>query len=190
MPSYAATGHSARGPLVFTAVVGVLVIIVLQAVMPRTAGTTQGVSATAAPTATSADRSAYLGPSARPPQPVEMHSELVTAPQAVVIGAGETATITLAYKNTGAERWIKGSPSEVRLGIMGDSTAFGDLGVEWPAPTRPAVQQEAEVLPGATATFTFKVKGTKTGSYRIPLLPVCDGVTWMEGDALASVTVR
>ena len=189
MRSYDTQVHSARGPLIFTAAVAVLVLVAWSALSPRTAGT-QATKTAAAATATSTDRSAYLGPSAKPPQPVEMHSELVAKPEDVLIGAGQTATITVTYKNTGAERWIKGSPSEVRIGVKGDSTAFGDLGVGWLGPTRPAAQAEGEVLPGATATFTFQVKGAKAGSYKIPLLPVCDGVAWLQGDTQVIVTVR
>lgn len=189
MRSYDTQVHNSRGPLIFTAAVAILVLIAWSALSPRTAGT-QATRTTAPATATSSDRGAYLGPSAKPPQPVEMHSELVAKPEDVLVGAGQTATVTVTYKNTGAERWIKGSPSEVRLGVVGDSTAFAELGVNWIGPTRPAVQTEGEVLPGATATFSFVVKGTKAGSYKIPLLPVCDGVTWLQGDTQVIVTVR
>lgn len=180
--------HDTRGPLAFTAAAAVLVLIALAAVGPRPA--TEAARSTPAATATPSDRSAYLGPSAKPPQAAELHSELVKAPGDVTIGVGQTATVSLTYRNTGAERWIKGSPSEIHLGVKGDSRAFADLAVDWLGPTRPAVQAEAEVLPGAIATFTFKVKGVRPGVFRIPLLPVCEGISWLQGDATLVVNVR
>lgn len=181
--------HDRRGPLVFTAAVAVFVLVAWAAVGRGAAGAPAARSTPAA-TATSSDRSAYLGPSAKPPQAVQLHSELVKAPGDVLIGVGQTATVSVTYKNTGAERWIKGSPSEVHLGVKGDSQAFADLAVGWLGPTRPAAQTEGEVLPGATATFTFKVKGSRPGVFRIPLLPVCEGVSWLQGDTTLIVNVR
>ncbi len=189
MPSYAGSGHSTRGPLIFTAVVGVLLVVLLQAVVPKSAPAR--ATATVTPTATSSDRAAYLGPSAKPPLPAELHSKWVSQTANPTLRVGETARVSLTFKNTGTEHWVKGTASEIHLGVKGDSKAFADMAVGWLSPTRPAAQTEGEVLPDARATFTFTVKGARPGTFRIPLQPVCDGVAWLEDDGVfVVVTVR
>jgi hypothetical protein len=98
------------------------------------------------------------------------------------IGIGETATVSLTFKNTGGLTWTRGTASEARLGVAGDDTFFSMLGmaVSWPFASRPAVQDNATVPPGASTSFTFRVKGVAPGSYLLRLRPVIDGVTWME----------
>src|SRR5438552_3349680 len=50
----------------------------------------------------------------------------------------------------------------------------------WPAPDRPAVQAEDLVPPGGAATFSFGVKGTRPGTFLVPLRGVVDGAAWMD----------
>ncbi len=186
--------HANNGALVFTVAVGLVVVIALVAFAPGSGESrAEGSAPPASATATPDDRAAYLGPSAKPPQPVELHSKWVeqTADPAIAVGA--TATVTVVFRNVGIERWIKGTPSEIHLGVKGDSHAFADAGmaVGWLAPTRPAAQTEGEVLPGGTATFTFGVKGVRRGTFTLALQPVCDGVAWLEDDGVnVIVTVR
>ena len=77
--------------------------------------------------------------------------------------------------------------------MKGDDTTLFGLGmtIDWPLPTRPAVQQEPSVAPGQTATFSFGVKGVRAGVYRLPVRPVVDGVSWMDDEGIIVVlTVR
>lgn len=187
-----AQGYGDKGPLVFTVAVAALLLVAFWVLSPGRSATRAGDASPAA-SATPDDRASYLGPSARPPQPDELHSEWVRQTADPVIALGATATVSIVFKNTGSVPWIKGSPSEIRLGVKGDSLAFADAGLAsgWLSPTRPAVQTEAEVRPGATATLTFGVKGAKRGTFSLPLRPVVDGIAWLDDDGVdVTVTVR
>ena len=94
--------------------------------------------------------------------------------------------LTIAFQNTGALPWVKGTlGTEARLGVNLDDTMWAGLSVNWPYTTRPAVQTETSVAPGAIGTFTFQVRApTAPGVYAIHLRPVIDGVTWMEDEGV------
>jgi len=94
--------------------------------------------------------------------------------------------LSIVFKNTGAQVWNKGTlGQEARLGVNGDNEAWAGLSVNWPFTTRPAVQTEASVAPGANGTFTFQVRApAQPGLYAIHLRPVIDGVTWMEDEGV------
>jgi uncharacterized protein YkwD len=121
-------------------------------------------------------------PAPAPAAPTGYHSAWVSQTAVPTIGIGETATVSLTFKNTGGTTWTRGTASEARLGVAGDDTFFSMLGmaVSWPFASRPAVQDSATVPPGASTSFTFRVKGVAPGSYLLRLRPVIDGVTWME----------
>jgi hypothetical protein len=91
-----------------------------------------------------------------------------------------TAAFEMAFRNTGSVAWVRGTASEIRLGIAGDDAAFAAR--DWPLSTRVAVQSEAVVDPGEIVTFRFSVHGASPGILRIPLRPVIDGVTWLEDE--------
>ena len=66
-----------------------------------------------------------------------------------------------------------------------DDQMWAGLSVNWPYTTRPAVQTETSVAPGASGSFTFQVKAPlQSGLYAIHLRPVIDGVTWMEDEGV------
>lgn len=90
----------------------------------------------------------------------------------------------MVFRNTGRVAWVKGTPSEVRLGIVGDDPTLSDQGyaAAWPFPTRPAVQSETSVVPGETATFRFTIRGESAGRLIIRVRPVIDGVAWLEDE--------
>src|SRR5712691_2731491 len=94
--------------------------------------------------------------------------------------------LSIVFKNTGGQPWNKGPlGQEARLGVNGDNEAWAGLSVNWPFTTRPAVQTEASVAPGANGTFTFQVRApAQAGLYPIHLRPVIDGVTWMEDEGV------
>jgi N-acetyl-anhydromuramyl-L-alanine amidase AmpD len=126
-----------------------------------------------------------------PPTASTVHATFVgqTAAKDVTVGQSENVTVTL--RNAGATAWRKGTPQEARLGIRGNDTSFAFLANGWPTPDRPAVQNEDLVLPGGWATFTFSVKGTRPGTFTIPLRGVVDGGAWMDDMGMyVTVTVH
>ena len=72
-----------------------------------------------------------------------------------------------------------------------DSRDSGLLVTHLPGlPSRYARQAEAFVLPGETATFTFRIAGTADLPQTIRLRPVVDGVRWLEDEGLYLVVDR
>ena len=100
--------------------------------------------------------------------------------------------ITITLRNTGTKTWTKGVlGQQAAIGIRNDDRTWASLAVGWPDPTRPAAQTEASVPPGATGTFTFKVRAPQTPStYVLSMRPVIDGTTWLDDEGLfVAVTV-
>ena len=99
-----------------------------------------------------------------------------------------TSSVTLQFRNTGTKTWLKGVVgSQVALGVTGDNTAYSAMGLNagWPSANRVAVQNEASVAPGATASFTFNVRAPlAAGTVNLPLRPVVDGVAWLENQGV------
>lgn len=123
-------------------------------------------------------------PSARAPMASEVHSAWVSQSGPALILVDDTAELAIVYRNTGSVPWIRGTTSEARLGIARDDPTLAQSGyaVDWPLPTRPAVQAETVVPPGALATFSFVVRGEAAGRLVIPVRLVIDGVTWLEDE--------
>jgi hypothetical protein len=123
---------------------------------------------------------------ATPPLASELGSRLVSqaAPAAILLHG--LATVTMTYENTGSVAWVRGSASEVRLGVFGDDRELAERGFahDWPLITRVAIQQEAVVGPGQHATFVFRIRGARAGLVRIPLRPVVDGVSWLNAEVV------
>jgi hypothetical protein len=176
---------SPRGAILFTLAMGILVLSALYIVFDRPAWLPGGrAAATPMPTAT---------PVPTPPVADTLHSRLVSQSANPTIDVGATTTVTLTFTNTGRATWVKGTPSEVRLGVKDDDKSFSDLGmaVDWLSPARPAVQEEASVAPGRNANFRFQVKGTRAGVHRIPVRLLCEGIVWLEDEGIRIlVTVR
>jgi len=131
--------------------------------------------------------------STAPTAPSGFHSAWVSQTALPAIAVGETASVSLTFKNTGTIPWTRGTASEARLGVAGDDTMFSKLGmaVAWPFASRPAVQDASSVAAGASTSFTFSVKGVAPGSYLLRLRPVIDGITWLEDQGVYLViTVR
>jgi N-acetyl-anhydromuramyl-L-alanine amidase AmpD len=126
-----------------------------------------------------------------PPTSATVHASFVSESPYPVISPDDAALVSVVLRNTGSTAWRKGTEQEARLGIPGNSHDLAFLGDGWPAPERPAVQQEDIVPPGATATFSFRVKGTHPGTYVVPLRGVVDGGAWMDDLGMYMVvTVR
>lgn len=136
-------------------------------------------------------------PPASAPRPVStaptLASRWLAQSEYPVLGAGAVSTVTVTFRNTGTLAWVKGTPTEARLGIAGDSTVFSDLGLAsaWVLPSRPAVQSQQNVAPNEIAVFSFNVRGAQRGSWAMRLRPVVDGVAWLDDDGVyLTVTVN
>src|SRR2546425_827887 len=118
---------------------------------------------------------------------VDYHSAWVSESAFPTLKVGQiSGPLSIVFRNAGSQSWNKGTlGQEARLGVNLDNEMWSGLSVNWPYTTRPAVQTEATVLPGATGTFTFQVKAPATpGTYAIHLRPVIDGVWWMEDEGV------
>lgn len=174
--------YSPRGPsswraIGFTLTIGLLVPILAAAWFTGAFTPTPAPIAEASPTATAT-------PTVRPPDASEFHSAWVSQSGPSAIFVNGTAELTIVYRNTGSATWVRGGASEARLGINGDDPTLAQSGyaVNWPLPTRPAVQSELVVPPGQVATFTFLVRGQAAGKLVIPVRVVIDGLAWLEDE--------
>ena len=126
-----------------------------------------------------------------PPTAESVHASFVSETPYPDIREDGRALVSVVLRNTGSTAWRKGTPQEARLGIPGNSPDLAFLADGWPTAERPAVQREDIVPPGATATFTFRVKGTTPGTFVVPLQGVIDGGAWMNDLGMYTVvTVR
>ena len=109
------------------------------------------------------------------------------------LGFGETGMVTVTFRNTGTLAWVKGTPTEARLGIAADSTILAELGFAsgWLLPSRPAVQYQQNVAPNEIAIFNFNVRASQRGAWLMRLRPVVDGVSWLDDDGVyLTITVQ
>jgi hypothetical protein len=134
---------------------------------------------------------------APPPGSVDngLHSSWAFQTTVPTMQPAATAQVMLQFRNTGTKTWTRGAAgSQVALGVKGDSATFSAMGmnVGWPSVNRVAIQNEASVVPGGTASFTFTVKAPfSAGTISIPLRPVVDGVAWLEDQGVfVPVTTR
>jgi len=117
------------------------------------------------------------------------HSAWVTESAWPTINVGETTTLSVTFRNTGTATWTRGTATQANLGINGDDRTVSSLGMgaTWPVPDRPAMQDLATVPPGSSTTFTFRMTGTRSGTFSLHLRPVIDGITWMEDQGVYMV---
>ncbi len=101
------------------------------------------------------------------------------ASASVTMKAGETKTITLAFKNVGTETWIKGV-DRTSVFIFGSSSIFGHP--TWVHDDEPATINQNSVKPGETATATFQVKApASSGTYTQKFLLSYATDKWVKG---------
>jgi uncharacterized protein YkwD len=135
------------------------------------------------------------GSSITPPSPpmLSFHAAFQSESAWPTLVPGTSTTLTVKFINTGSGTWQKGVlGKQANLGLNGDTLAFAALGMNdgWLSANRLATTDEASVAPGQTGTFTFNVRAPATpGTYRLPLRPVIDGLTWMEDSGVFMVIV-
>jgi hypothetical protein len=135
------------------------------------------------------------GSSITPPSPpmLSFHAAFQSESAWPTLVPGTSTTLTVKFINTGTATWQKGVlGKQANLGLNGDTLAFAALGMNdgWLSANRLATTDEASVAPGQTGTFTFNVRAPATpGTYRLPLRPVIDGLTWMEDSGVFMVIV-
>lgn len=158
--------------MIFAGVAG----LVLIATFAFCGGSTTPARAQATPTPKPS-----VAPSPVPlPKPADLSSAWIGQTPAAQISVGAEATITFRFKNTGTAAWTRGTGSEASLAFVGSDAKFDPkMAVNWPLPSRPAVQGEEVVKAGEIATFTFKVKGVAPGTYRIDVRPLVVAVGWL-----------
>ena len=133
---------------------------------------------------------APAAPVATAPRPVSTAPKLASrwlAQSAYpALGLGEIGMVSVTFRNTGTLAWVKGTPTEARLGIVADSPIMAELGFAsgWLLSSRPAVQYQANVAPNEIAIFNFNVRGAQRGTWTMRLRPVVDGVTWLDDDGV------
>ena len=168
--------HTHWGSLLFTVVIGIVLWSLLGA---RITAPLQSPSVVEAdepePTAPASDRVPFRA---------ELHSQWYTQTRPPSLTTGETADVTIQFRNVGHTEWIYGSPSELRLGEVGPRPLPPEMRVDWFQWDRPARQTELVVAPYQLATFTFQVAGAAPGIYRLNVRPVVDGVAWLEDEGL------
>jgi len=118
-----------------------------------------------------------------PANAADFHSRWLDQSAPVSVPGGQTATLTVRFRNTGTASWIRGVVGQqANLGVLGDGA---QVAAGWPTPDRAAVQTEAVVPPGGVATFSFAMRAPMSpGSYRLDVRPVIDGTTWMEHEGV------
>lgn len=137
---------------------------------------------------------ATAGGSVTPPPPSpSFHAAFQSESAWPTLAAATSTSLTVKFQNTGTATWQRGvAGKQANLGLNGDTLTFASLGMNdgWLSGNRLATTTEATVGPGQTGTFTFNVRAPTTpGTYRLPLRPVIDGVTWMEDSGVFMVIV-
>ena len=172
--------------MIFAAAVGLLVLLAAAPLfrafdVPAAGGRQPTTRASAVPT-----------PTVRVPGANEIDSAWVSQSPFTAVPVGGEATLTFRFRNSGTVAWTRGTASEASLALTADDRQFDPrMAVDWPLPTRPATQAESAVPPGEVATFTFKVRGSAPGTYRIDVRPMIGGVGWLRDEGVyAEVTVR
>lgn len=117
------------------------------------------------------------------------HSKWVTQTAGPTgLARNATGQVIISLRNSGTLAWVKGTASEIRLGVVGDLASFAlSIGGSWPTPNRVAVQDQPRVGPGEVATFTVSVRAAAPGTYKLPLRPVIDGLLWLEDEGIFTV---
>jgi len=111
----------------------------------------------------------------------------------VNLGDSTEKSVTLSYKNTGSTTWSQGGTGHIVLGTANPSDhASAFQGSDWLSSNRAAYLNETSVAPGATGTFTFKIKNPAgyTGDWHEYFRLVAEGVADFGGFSGLPVVTR
>ncbi len=150
-----------------------------------------------------------VGPGIPPPQGLEtgipgLHAAWYGQSGYPTLCAGDKATVTFPFLNTGSVGWTIAPGQTALLGtwnpdpgqdmpsVLGGDGTTGSPNTGWASYNRPAIQPAAYVGPGQVAWFRFTIQAPSTpGTYRLAVRPVIEGTTWLEDyGVFVYVTVR
>ncbi|MBW3537883.1 hypothetical protein KY386_00135 [Candidatus Parcubacteria bacterium] len=107
---------------------------------------------------------------------------------------GETSNaVTLRFTNTGSTYWRRDGANPTRIGTTasgGDRPSdFADS--SWLSSSRAAALNEESVAPGASGSFTFRLKlPSSPGIYSETFTPLIEGVAWLGVSTTVSITAH
>ena len=102
---------------------------------------------------------------------------------------GGTATVTIAFLNTGSLGWYGNAalgtwgpePGQDRASALGGDGSDGSPPTSWSRANRPGVQSPPYIGPGQVMWFQFNVQAPSTpGVYQLGLRPLLEGQQWLE----------
>ncbi|MBN1258265.1 SpoIID/LytB domain-containing protein [Candidatus Peregrinibacteria bacterium] len=125
------------------------------------------------------------------PKPVFSAQMVNQGQKSLTLRPNQAKEITVQFKNTGNVVWRNDGPNAVRLGTASPRDRLSVFYYEknWEEKFRPAKMKEKTVNPGETATFTFKVKSLKKGTYNESFQMVIENVGWVFG-GIATWTIK
>jgi peptidoglycan/xylan/chitin deacetylase (PgdA/CDA1 family) len=106
---------------------------------------------------------------------------------------GSTATVVIAFQNTGSLGWYGNAalgtwgpvPGQDHASILGGDGTDGSPITSWSRANRPATQSTPYVGPGQVMWFQFSVQAPATpGAYKLGLRPLLEGQQWLEDPGL------
>lgn len=166
-------------------------------------GTGPAVAAPAPAPAQQAACATFVGPAMPPPSQVATgvpgyHSAWHGQSGYASLCPNGQAEFTIAFLNTGALGWYRGTPGQTaylgtwgpepgqdRSTQLGGDGTLGTANTGWPSFNRIAVQSEEYVGPGEVASFRFMLQAPKVpGWYRVHLRPLIEGTAWLEDQGI------
>jgi len=106
---------------------------------------------------------------------------------------GSSATVTIAFLNTGSLGWYGNAalgtwgpePGQDRASALGGDGTSGSPATSWSRSNRPAIQSTPYVGPGQVMWFQFSLQAPSTpGAYKLGLRPLLEGQQWLEDPSL------
>ncbi len=103
------------------------------------------------------------------------------------VAAGGSIELLAKFGNSGTTAWSNGGNNPARIGLVDPATNKYDsvtpfVCPDWIGSTRPAALSDTSVASEGTGTFKFKIcvpEATTPGTYRIAVMPLVEGITWM-----------
>ncbi|MGH2378757.1 MAG: hypothetical protein ACRDGT_09800 [Candidatus Limnocylindria bacterium] len=117
------------------------------------------------------------------PTQAGLHSRWAGQSASATLCAGQVAELAVRLRNTGTETWTAGSANPVVIAAR--DAAGAALAVAPLYGDRLATHAEETVAPGEVGTFRFRVRApAAAGTHRISVLPVAEGLQWLEDEGV------